>query len=324
MITVTDYFTKVVKEHETEVPPKAVLTEISATLDRSMNEVLNPFFAALEASKEHELRVAFLKKQERLAGKYDPSKVIFDDINPYEQMSVIKTWLHETKIRKSHTFFLACPEDDYIPAAVKKIDGIDATTMHVVLGATRGDKAAPKYDNWATEAPSKEQEAFMKPLLALEVVRQPNYSFASIIKDEAYRNDVIDHNWRYGSPFACVEDKGQSKNSAKKLRSAALNLCSILNARSSDEDVLADDIILNSEVRFADFSDEKSLEDLDITVSIGDLFRATYKAIIRKDETDLSKCLQNAFISSLGTVSCPALKAIVARTLEKNNKADTV
>jgi hypothetical protein len=320
MSGVTEYFAKVVKEHDTTIPEKKVLLEISETLDRNMNVVANRFFSCLEASKEHEARVAFIKKADRLSGKFDPSKVIFKEVNPYEQMSTIKTWLHDTKITKSHTFFLSSLVDDYIPAGVKKIDGIDATTMHVVLGSTRGEKAAPKYEDWAIVDPLENQEAFMKPLTALEVVRQPNFSFATIVKDEAYRNEVIDNAWRYGSTYACVEDKGQSKNSQKKLRSAAFNLCSLINEKATHEDVFADDVIINNDIHFADFSLEKSKEALDVSVSIGELFKACNKAIIKKDEGDLQTCLENLFISNLGPVSTEMLKALIARILEKNNK----
>lgn len=322
MSTITEYFSKVIKEYDTELPNKAVMQQISETLDHKMNDVIDKFLTNLQASKEHEARVKILTGAERCAGKYEKSKVIFDGVNPYEQFSAIDTWLTNVKIAKTHTFFLFAPRADYIPASVKKIDGLEATTMHVVLGSTRGEKAAPEYKEWAEAEPTEAQEVFMKPLLALEVIRQPNFSFASLVKDEAYKNDVIDHTWRYGKKYACVEDKGQSKNTPKKLRSAGFNLCALLHEKSSDDDLLAKEVIINSEVNYADFSEEKTLEDLDVSVSVGELFKATRKAIIKKDENDLQKCLENIFISSLGSVTTNSVKELVAATLEKNNKSD--
>jgi hypothetical protein len=320
MSTITEYFTSVTKDFETKLPKKAVMREISETLDRKMGDVVNKFLNSLHTSKDHEERVKLLKKADRCSGKYDKSKVIFLDINPYEQMGAIDTWLKEVKIAKKHTFFLSVKDDDYIPAAANKIDGLEATLMHVVLGATRGEKKAPKYKEWAESDPRESREEFMKPLLALEVVRQPNFSCASLLKDEAYRNDIIDYSWRYGSTYACVEDKGQSLNSPKKITSAGLNLCSMLHEKSSDDDLLADEVVINSEVEFRNFCDEKTLDDLDVSVSVGELFRSVHKAFIKKDETDLEKCLENLFISSLGSSSTNNVKKLAADILEANNK----
>lgn len=323
MSSIPEYFAKVVKEFDTSVPKNNVLNDMSVTLDSKMNQVIDKFFGNLETSADHASRVEFLEKSDRCSGKFEASKIIFTGVNPYEQMYAVDSWLKAHKIAKTHTFFMSSMTIDYIPVTVKKMDGIDATAMHVILGSTRGEKAAPKYEDWATTDPIELQQEFMKPLLALEVVRQPNYAFATILKDEAYRNEIIDNTWRYGSEYACVEDRGQSKNSKKKLRSAALNLCSLLDKKSTIEDPLADDVIITKDVLFSDFSDEKGHEDLDVVVTVGELFRATRKAFVRRDESALGECLENLFISSLGPVTTESLKKLVAETLIENDKSST-
>jgi hypothetical protein len=296
---------------ETTLPSKQVLLQLSPILDQAMGDVIVDLTNILKNSPEHQARVNLLTAQPRAAGTYDGSKVIFDGVSPFEQTVAIESWLTQRRIRNVHTFFLSTP-NDYIPAQVKKIQGKDSTLMHTVLGSTRGMKKAPKYEDWADNDPinTPEQKVFIDPLKYLEVVRQPYFSSATIFKSNSYDAGLIDSEWRYGKEYACVELKGQSKNSKQKIASAALNACALLDLYSDVNDPNADDRVMTPDLDI----------DEDLSVTVGEFMDATKKAIVDQNMTDLTQVMENLFLNQLEEIDTPLLEDFVNQKKQANDK----
>ncbi len=311
---------------DTTVPGAAVQKSIATLLDRTEATVVNDLLNTLRMSDEHRARIGELNAQPTLAGKFNSDKVIFDyeTASSFEQMAALSDWLAQKKIRTDHTFFFSVPNDDYIPVYVKKY-ATEATAMHVRLGATQGTHKAPKYEDWAGTDPwfNDAQKRFIHPLEALEIVRQPNFSAATMLKGNAYERDLVDTNHRYGLEYACVEEKGQSKNSSKKINSAGLNACSFTHIFSDRTDPTADEFDVTLPVNYEDYTEDGYLDDLDIGVTPGKLMKAAEKVLINNyDDGELTRLMENLTIAKLGVQRTPMLSEHIARKLEANNKAD--
>jgi hypothetical protein len=331
--SVYNYF-KNYEDGDASLPKRDVLSLMSHTIDETMRSVLDDFSNVLRNSQDHKLRVQELCVSPRLAGKYNIDSVRFKDCSEFEQMMTVKDWLHQKKIRDIHTLFFAAAagrddKDDYIPVSVSPQANADANSMHVVLGSTRGAKAAPRYKDMAALHDDPKEDAsiqiFLRALSALEVVRQFEFSAATIIKDSAYESDLIDHKWRFGSDYSCVEAKGQSKPAgaySKKYMSAAKNTCAIVKEYSTDDDPLAEECVITPDLNFEDFSldEDQYRDDLDVSVSGNELMNAAKKAIINKNDDDLKALMQNLAINHIGPVKSPLLARHFEKILLDNDK----
>lgn len=277
------------KVGDSSVPTAQALLAIATTLDSAMGSVVTNLTNVLRDSPEHQARVALLQNQPRTAGSFSRNKILLEGVSPFEQIVAVSDWLGRVHIRQPHTFFLAASNDNYVPVHVKKFKDVDTTMMHVMLGTTRGDHKAPAYADWAVSDPRENpnQKVFIDTLEDLEVVRQPNFSAATFLKSNAFQLDKIDAQWRYGSMYACVEDKGQSKNSAKKRRSAAFNACSMVQELADESDPVAKEVDICLPVQYEDYANEGYRDDLEICVTPGILMEAAGKAIVNQDATEL-------------------------------------
>jgi hypothetical protein len=332
---VSSYF-KNYEDGDASLPERKVLSLISRKIDDTMQSVLDDFSNVLGNSPEHIQRVQALSNSPRLAGKYKVSSIKFADCSEFEQMMAVRGWLEQKNIRSIHTLFFAAAigrdeKDDYIPVYVNAKPTMRASTMHVVLGSTRGAKAAPRYDDMAAANSDPKNDPrssiFLNALSALEVVRQFDYASATIIKDLAYKEDVIDYKWRFGSDYSCVEAKGQSKPAgaySKKYMSAAKNTCAIVKEYSTDDDPLAEECVITPDLNFEDYSldEDQYRDDLDVSVSGNELMKSAKKAIINKNDEDLKVLMQNLAIHHIGQVKSPLLARHFEKILLANDKGE--
>lgn len=316
---VTEYYDRCLRNADTTLPHHDVQKVIASKIDDISEKVISKLMGKVEDSKEHKARVAKLKSAPRLAGAYSKPKTLFPGINPLEQMVVVKDWLENTSIRKQHTFFFSNQEnDDYVPVQVKPRKK-SATLMHTVLGSTSGSHKAPKYADWADSDPREDsqQEVFRAPLEALEIVRQPQFSGATLLKGNAFERDLISSDWRYGDAFACVESRGQAKNSQKKQKSAGLNACAFVEKLGDASDPTAKEVDFAGEILFEEYTDEGYADDLNTSVSPAKFLEATQTAIVGRDDRDLTELVEKLAIAKMGVPKTPALRQYIARKLER-------
>ena len=310
------------KAGDTTLPTAQVLLPIANALDRCMESVVTDLTNILRESPDHEARIALLQDQPRTAGSFSRDKILFEGVSAFEQMVAVSDWLGQVRIRQTHTAFLSTCSDDYVPMQVRKFKDVDATMMHVMLGTTRGNHKAPAYADWANEDPRKNpsQNVFVRALEDLEVIRQPNFSAATMLKTNAFQSNKINANWRYGAEYACVEDKGQSRNSLKKRQSAALNACAMVDNLSDAADPLAKEVEICLPVQYEDYVTDGYKDDLEISVTPGLLMEAASRSILHQDQTELTKLMENLAIAQIGPTNTATLSNCIAAKLRANAK----
>ncbi len=294
-----------VKEGDYSIPGPAVQKVIAQKLDAAVERAYDLFSEVLLESEEHVRRVALIDAQPRTAGKAGLDKAIMSGVTPFEQYVALRAWQEETDIKKIHTFvFGDVTEDDYIPVSVKP----GGSSMGIVLGATRGERKAPKYADWARNDPTLDeaQKRFMAPLEALEVVRQPNFAAATIIKGGLFTNENINAPWRYGKEYACVESPGQSKNSQKKVASAGLNLVKLFGAYP-DEDARVNIAVPGL---YEDYAAEGYDDDAEVKVTPSALFKAVRRSVLVNQDDQLDELVTQLFATKLvfPETATPAVK----------------
>ncbi|MES2198733.1 MAG: hypothetical protein V4489_01000 [Chlamydiota bacterium] len=185
--------------------------------------------------------------------------------------------------------------------------------MQIMLGSTKGDRKAPKYAEWAQKDPrwDTNQKRFIAPLESLEMIRQPGFSGATLIKSGAFSNNHINSDWRYGKAHACVEDRNQGNNTPKKIAGAGLNLTELLqrfpymDSRRSIAKVALYENYTNNGYR----------DDAEISVTPSQLFNATNKSIFRRDDTDLDDLVTKLFMTQIGPQTTPSVQHQIVNTL---------
>ncbi|MEI8300528.1 MAG: hypothetical protein WCG10_02805 [Chlamydiota bacterium] len=310
------------KAGDTTLPTSQVLLPIASSLDASMESVVTDLTNVLRTSPDHQARIALLYDQPRTAGSFSRHKILFEEVSAFEQMVAVSDWLGQVHIRQTHTTFLSACSDDYVPMQVRKFKDVDATMMHVMLGTTRGNRKAPAYADWASKDPriDPNQNVFIRALEDLEVIRQPNFSAATILKSNAFQSNKVDADWRYGSMYACVEDRGQSRNSLKKRQSAALNACAMVNKLSDAADPIAKEVEVCFPVKYEDYVTDEYKDDLEISVTPGLLIEAASRSILHQDQTELTKLMENLAIAQIGPTQTPILSNYIASKLRANAK----
>lgn len=319
-MSISNYFNQF-RNGDTTIPTAQVLGSLSKTLDAAMEPVIIGFIDVLRTSPEHTARVEQLKKQPRTSGPFAQSKILLKDASAFEQMVAVGDWLAQAQIKKVHTLFVSVGDSDYIPVKANKFSK-DATLMHVVLGSTSGSHKAPKYADWANEDPwaDPSQTRFIYPLEMLEIVRQPHFSGATILKGNAFESEWINSDWRYGPQYACVEGRGQSKDTKKKINSAGLNACGLVEALSDSYDPTAKEVDVCVTVKYENYTEEGYRDYLDISVSPGEVMEATQLAIERKRGQELTRLVENLAIAKLGPPKTPILREYIAGKLRANSK----
>jgi hypothetical protein len=315
-VSLAKYFERF-DQGDTSLPSKDILTTLSKKLDASAQKAFKKIYDASLSDAETVKKVKELELAPRLVGKYSASKVVLKESSPFEQMVVLKSYLDTHNITQQHTYFFANGSDDYIPIRVKT-----GSLMHTILGTTKGDHRAPDYKEWAKKDPwqDKSQTRFIYPLEALEMIRQSNFVAATVLKGNAFESEYIDETWRYGLEFACVENGGQSKDTPKKTKSAALNLCQLVDVFSDQSDTFADELNICVPICYENYSTSGYDDDHKFEISPGKIMKATKEAFVLENDTELDKLMLQLAIAKIGKPKTESLKKMVVKELFPNKK----
>ena len=293
-----------VNNGSSEIPIFSVQSELSRLLDERMGVIVQGYENVLNCSNLSMREVNLIGSQPRLVGQYHQEKLILKGYNPFEQAFFLKKSLSVACYLKTHTFYFATQDDERIFVRVNKPAKKALSLMHVVFG---NGKWAPKYESWAENDPMNDpsQGKYVEMLFGLENVRQPEFCAASIIKHATYNENLIDHDWRYGQQYACVEAKKQSANTKEKVASAGKNLTAIIDYFSDVSDPKAEETMMNA-TRFKYeqvFPDEDHYnDDLSLCVSPSDLVNGCLEFYETKSVARMDKALEKLFITTLGKV----------------------
>jgi len=313
---------------DSTIPSPIVLKEISDCINYVTQDVLDDLASQLRSSDLHTRRVSILAAAPRTSGPYKENKVLFRNVSPFEQFLAFKDYMASTQIKDVHTYFIDSNTDEYVQVRIKPNEK-NTNLFHLMLGATRGDKAAPEYEDLAKGGSNVErlEGIFGESLLALEVVRQFDCSGATLIKENSYQMGMMNSEERYGNKLACVELKGQTNKSIrnKKLLSAGLNACYLAKKYSECSDPMALHKFISSDIVYEEmFSDDEDgyIDDFDVSVSVGQLILSSKKAILKGDYDDIIRHCQNLAINILGKdVKSKVLKNYMKEILIENNAA---
>lgn len=155
MLALGTYFERF-SDGDPTVPSDLALKPLAKALDEAAKGVVNDFVDVLRTSPQHQARVRLLQAQPRTCGNYSEDKELLGKASSFEQMVAVCDWLAGAHIRQCHTFFLSRLEDDYFLVQATKFKGIDATPMHILLGAKNGSHKAPRYRELASSDPRED------------------------------------------------------------------------------------------------------------------------------------------------------------------------
>lgn len=302
---------------------------ISAKLDLTIGKIYNDIEWIIINSNEHESRLNILRKMKINAGNYSSKKEILENVSPFEQMVSIKDWLNKESISCIHTFFLSLRyghernKKEYISVKVKPTCKKVADTFNLILGSTKGERKALKYEELAQHEPwGTKQEPLALTLDSLEIIRQPHYSASTIIKGNAYESDYISNEWRYSkynipndpqSGYkleACVELKNQrTGHKNHKNQSAYHNIVNLYEILPDDDDNFC------YPVHYEDYTD-RNKDDVEIEVSPSEIIEALKISIKTKNDDPLYNVLFKLFVGKIGVPQqTPELKEFIAKKL---------
>lgn len=307
-----NYFQRA-KEGDLTLPSPASLKYISSVIDQASKNAYTTVSQIVKESPEHLLRVAEINSQPRTSGASSIDKAILWNASSFEQMFALKEWqATKTTLHSPHTFIFGTGENDFYRVKVS-----DTSPMKILLGTTRGEHKAPKYEEWAVNDPwsNPNHTRYIHPLENLEIVRQPDFLSATLLKGNPFEEDLIDQSWRYGKEMACVELKGQAKNSPQKLQSSGLNLTTLTKEFADLHDLTAKETNICRTLHFEDFSDEGYQDDAIIDVSPGKILTATEKTIVNQNNDDLNDLMEKLFIAKIGVQTTPALRKHIVKRL---------
>jgi len=226
------------------------LKDFSIEIDRASQQVFIDLKRIFTESKKFSDSRGTIKDFPENYENIEEATPQLEGLSAFEQMVLLSDWFHSSD-RESDTRYTWCfstaterSPDRKIPLSIEK----NAKTLfQVKLGSRAEDYRAVKYDDkkdpcsFANEDPwaCAKRENFIYLLEALEMVRQPNYIGATLIKGTAFEAEYIGSKWRYGTKGkmgwkkeACVEFRNQRSLSREKKkikkRSAAFNVFKLI------------------------------------------------------------------------------------------------
>lgn len=316
-----DHEWKLMREMDSDV-----VSYVSRVLDESALRVYNNHVRLVQASPEHRARFKTLTSHKAKTGvKNVVANAILSDATPMDQMIALdhaidymgEKW---SKEKVTHRLVFDDGEDDVVPVVLNKQYGV--STMHTVLGTTRGKLKAPKYPDYV-ENPDL---PFVEHLTALEIVRQPHYG-ATVLKHSMYGARLIDGQRRFSptkkrdpnerSRFACAELKGQNdeknyKNLRVKVRSSGYNALMELKKHEFQS--------ASKELKFEEFSTEGYCDDgWGEAVAMRDyMCEGVYNFSTTGDTTKIDEMTTKLFLSVIGPSSSASVNQHYAETLPKD------
>ncbi len=294
---------------------------LSYLIDRATQKVYNEAILQIQKSPEHKENYKTLRDAPKNCGGFKDRTAILENASAFEQM-VALDHLIATKAgnwQKGRRTYCFKQGDDLIPIYVNSTRVMKASTMSTRLGTgSSGRFKVPTYSDLANSNDQATSSIFIKPLEGLEIVRQPHFSGATLLKGNAFESDTIDQNHRYQivdqagnvSSLACVELKDQNKprQAPTKERSAGCNILSM--KKTSPSKTLA------KSLRYEDWSEEGYKDDTK-QIKVKDCWRILEGAIRPKGEEDLEDLMRQLFVSKVGPFTSPVVKTFYEEKLFK-------
>ncbi len=301
---------------------------LSEKIDESVLRVYNDVVHQVQATTEHRKNLKALRDAPKTCGGFTSKTALLTTATPLEQMIALD---HLIDSRASswqkgvRTICLGIKDsDDLIPVYLQSKDNVLASTMTTRLGSgSRGKFKVPRYDQLASDSYLANNSLFVEPLEALEIVRQPYFGGATLLKGNAFSTKTIDSQRRYevldpndssrDSQFACVELKGQNKDKTSpiKAKSAGANILS-LEKKSPKKP-------LSGKLHFDDLAPEGYKDDVVLEVRPKDYWQAVRTAILDDDSTELDRQTTILFLKKFGAFSSPVVNTYHADKLFKED-----
>ena len=287
---------------------------LSEEIDKSVLRVYNDAVHQVQVTEEHRKNLKALRDAPKTCGGFKEKTALLKSATPLEQMIALD---HLIDIRASswqkgvRTICLGTKDsDDLIPIYLLSKDNVPASTMTMRLGTgSRGKFKVPRYDQLASDSHLATHSPFAAPLEALEVVRQPYFSGATLLKGNAFSSKTIDSERRYeildpnntsqNSQFTCVEPPKQNNPNLSpiKAQSAGANILS-LEKKSPKKP-------LSGKLHFDDLAPEEYKDDVVLEVRPKDYWQAVRAAILDDDMTELDRQTTILFLKKFGKFSSP-------------------
>ncbi len=294
---------------------------ISEALDASMHRVYNDLVPAIVAEPEHLRNYRAVKEASRLCGKFTRDRALLCDTNPFEQMLALSHVILADGPRwksGNRTLCFGIGDDKVLPIYVmRRGNTAPPHLMQVMLGAGTKSLKPPTYSELASNTAGDQANLFVPSLNALEVMRQPFFSAATVMKVGMFAMKNISAEHRYGiispldatqtSHFACVELPGQNlpRNAPIKERSAATNLCHLVKHSPGAS--------IGPAIPYEQFAPEGYKDDASLSVTPRMLLRAVGQSIVFKAPNELDALMEQIFVSSIvGRPQSDRLAAVLA------------
>lgn len=344
-----------------QLDPKEVKS-ISQKINHAACRIYQEMRAVLWQSVDHTQRVLLLASQPRKVGSTAKATPLFTEFTSFEQIIALEHWFYRYKISsEKYSFCLGNHSQRLlgrpIPLTVQK----NAKSLNeVMLGNNGNATPAPRYlhapcmtshthsskcfvkhSDWGILDPwqALEHENFIYHLEALEMVRQPFYIGATLIKGNAYEAEYIDQDvryattlcWNYGTILhwqdrkeACVEFKNQtSLNHARQMikeESAGYNLIQLMEAGLDDIDLC--DHLRQVADRFFD-SEAEIPEEFSMAVTPRAIFDSVQKTPAESAERgSLYHLMFKLMIAKIGPQTSPSLRAFIKQRLLEGNSCE--
>lgn len=310
-------------EEDYSIPSDGTLRCISQCIDASAKRIFQETNEILIEDRTIRLAIKRLKEQPRLCKGFDREKAILPHLTAFEQMGALSLWVKNEghQMVKTHTFALAASDDQFIPVWIKPPKTKPLSSMHIVLGNSRGAYKMPKYTKWSEEDPQENsyQAVFIDPLNSLEIHRQPHCIGSLLLKANPYERQSIDHTWRFRvyenkdfARVASVEFPNQTKLSAKasaiKAQSASYNLAKMIQKDRLREENLLPDLF------YENYFDDGYSDDAIPTVTPLSLAQTLPEAL-KGNTQPLDQQMAQLFTARLKISAIPAIKTLAAKNL---------
>lgn len=220
-------------------PAKYALTSY---LDGAMEKIYNETVKIWSASEEGKDACLSLARAKKNCGPTKKAKALLENYTPFEQMVALGCVVED----KKHTWqsgirtYCFSGEKEKIPLSICHT-GIQTSLMRAIVGPRKGALKYADLQN-RTNGFSERETDILASLESLEMVRQPDFLSATILKGDSYQAGLIDTQRRYKvysnevrtrrktSKFGCVELPRQASTSAGKIKEASaisnlLSLC---------------------------------------------------------------------------------------------------
>lgn len=305
-----------------------MLTAVSRQIDQAACQVYEDLRWHLWQSPEHLSRVHTIQNQPRNYISMTIAPVLLQGASAFEQMIALEHWLSNNTqlgpLRQRYTFCFSNSTTRLYGRAVPLSIEKNAQNMwRVKLGNKAIEYHAPTYKNdwdhldpWATH----NSENFIYHLEALEMVRQPHFIGATLIKGNAFESETIDQDWRYGVTDlngqdrreACVEFAKQNQlprpKTAIKTQSAAFNLLQLIGQGHGDVDLC--DHALTNVINHFD-SPEQISPHFSLNVTANEIWEACNETYLCNGRSALYYKMFNLMLAKIRPQTTPILRAFI-------------